>query len=538
MNRQSRLVGYLKRKRPVVGLSVAFLLGATLLAVRADSVAAFPAHVSQTPNFATAVDFSPYRNEPSFVNEDTAFQNAMALQHYTVTSYFGNGTVEAAKANPGTTTATTADDFRTALAAGYGVVFFNGHGLPQHFIVERHGVGPRQGAADGALINNMSSAISASLFYGSNNYVGSVITDSQGFIPAGTTITAENNATNTATMSKNATGSTANDRFTIAATAPQNCTAALNAYTTPKGTYLPGQLSCGGCPLKACGKDFVAGRNDLMFTVAGIKAYFSDQNSIVFGSACYSQTLYAAGAFNTAPNIARDFAGYTCPVSFAAALRNTTLFFGRMAACDNLTSTDLSPSPCTGGDRRWTTIAAGGYTSTSPNGGYQGCTTDPNCFHFTHRPNTPSDTDLSPSVKEVLPAPAAHIAPVEPGRVVFDTKMNTTVDPAKVVSVDPKNVCKATITNARWTKVGEFDAVDFTLKVAPTNARMFLIVNAASSQALSPNLSLLDGNLSPPRNTTPPYLNPYPTTAPPFEAGGDHIGPNGDDFIWRVDCER
>jgi hypothetical protein len=76
---------------------------------------------------------------------------------------------------------------------------------------------PISGTADGGLVALTSTATSASLFSGNANYVGVKfdITDTAGDILPGTSIVAENDATHTATLSQNATATTAGDTFSI-----------------------------------------------------------------------------------------------------------------------------------------------------------------------------------------------------------------------------------------------------------------------------------------------------------------------------------
>ena len=77
------------------------------------------------------------------------------------------------------------------------------------------------GSNDGNLTTLSPTATSASLFKGSANYAAAnndyLITDSQGDIRPGTSIVSgsENNTANTVTLSKNPTGSTTNDTFTV-----------------------------------------------------------------------------------------------------------------------------------------------------------------------------------------------------------------------------------------------------------------------------------------------------------------------------------
>ena len=60
-------------------------------------------------------------------------------------------------------------------------------------------------ATDGSLMDASTISTSPTLFTGSANYVGSVVTDAQGAIPPDTTITAEDNSMHTATLSNAAT---------------------------------------------------------------------------------------------------------------------------------------------------------------------------------------------------------------------------------------------------------------------------------------------------------------------------------------------
>jgi hypothetical protein len=416
--------------------------------------------------------------------------------------------------------ATMANQFRNAISTGYGVVFANSHGDDGVILVERHNAladcaAARRGytatfnansGADGVLRNGVAGARSNSLFTGADwdTYIGFTITDAQGYIPAGTTITGEDNNAHLVRLSAAAAGipppgHTANDTFTV-------------SLTNAGGTYNRNWLTCGTA------NGSVAGSSTLSFTVEGARALFRDANSIVYLSACFSNTLYPG--FNTA----RDFVGYTCKVGGNAALNNAELFFGRMVACNNLTFANLTPNPCTGGNRRWATIATGAtlsggaFRSQSPNAGFSGCGADAHCFRYTHRPNVSTplklDTDLSPAVKQVIPkadsvltSPRAHS-----GAVLFDTKMDTTVDPTKVLSVQG---CGASVVNPTWVATSTVNALDFSLQTA-TAGTLTLTVKAPFAKAMLPNGSQLDGNQTP--------------------ATSNHVGPNQDDYVWKVTC--
>lgn len=106
------------------------------------------------------------------------------------------------------------------------------------------------------------------------------------------------------------------------------------------------------------------------------------------------------------------------------------------------------------------------------------------------------------------------------GKVIFDTKMDWTVDPAAVITVAG---CDARILNPTWTKVldpkGVISAfiLDFALELN-TEGEATLTVHQDQARAERDFQNNLDGNQNP--------------------AGKDHIGPNRDDFVWKVKCVK
>jgi hypothetical protein len=399
------------------------LLSAALPVAPTAAATTYPA--SRTPNQATGAIFSPY-TDAFGTTEDNVVKADLALQHYAVTRFTGNATVEAAKANPATKTATTALDFRTFLAGGFGVLHAVTHGLLGEIAVERHNTSAE-------------------------------------------------------------------------------CSTALADYTKPGGAFASpaGQLACdnpgppasGGCPVERAP---ATSKCTIMFTRAGIIANYTDQNTIVFLNACYSDSLYES--FRSVP---KEFLGNTSCVANGNAVDNATRFWNRMAGKPG--SQNL----------RWATVACGGgttYPTKCP--GYY----DP--LVFRHRLDNPStDTDLAPAVKQTLPALHAHVKNpgASSGVVVFDTKMETSVDPTTVVSVSG---CGASVNNAKWDTFADgTNALSFSLQVTNKSGGgvVTLTVNANNAKAASPNGSLLDGNQAPTKNFN-----------------GE--GPNGDNYVWSAYC--
>ncbi len=247
------------------------------------------------------------------------------------------------------------------------------------------------------------------------------------------------------------------------------CTTGLDNYVTA-GTFKAGEITCSGDLLGITGK--------------GIKAYYKDSNTIVYMTACVSASLFASFT-----NV-RDIVGYSDCVSMATGTANGRKFWGRMSG----TVDD--------GASRWATVAGG-------KGDYGAL------WRYQHRADT-LDTELSPSVKQVLPvAGTTYVVPqAVDGTVIFDAKMDTAVAPAAVVTVSG---CEATINNPAWATTADgFNALDFSLQLnAPGTAT--ITVQAASATAARDFKNTLDGNTEP--------------------AGTDAVGPNGDNYRWKVKCQ-
>jgi hypothetical protein len=221
----------------------------------------------------------------------------------------------------------------------------------------------------------------------------------------------------------------------------------------------------------------------LGITSAGIRAAFQDKETIVYLSACDSVSLQSS--FTNA----RDFVGYRACGSRGLATSGDRRFWARLAGTSD------------GGRFRSTMTAAdrGDYGS---------------LWQFRHRPQT-LDTVLSPSVAQVVPA-AGTVYPVAgstSGQVLFDARMDQTGGAADVVSVTG---CSGAVTNPHWiTTARGYSGVVFGLQLT-TPGTAVLTVHAASAQAAREFQNMLDGNTDP--------------------RGTDGVGPNGDDFVWRIGC--
>jgi hypothetical protein len=142
---------------------------------------------------------------------------------------------------------------------------------------------PANSASDGALTINSATASSPKLFTGSANYIGDVVTDSQGAIPSSTTITAENNtngavgglAAHSVTLSTKATATASADTFTLALASASDGTLTKNSTTAgsptlfANGANLVGDLIAdakGGVPAGTS----VTAENNTNGTVGGL----------------------------------------------------------------------------------------------------------------------------------------------------------------------------------------------------------------------------------------------------------------------------
>lgn len=239
-----------------------------------------------------------------------------------------------------------------------------------------------------------------------------------------------------------------------------------NAYTDKeivKGEYDFGNEHCYG----------------ISVTAEAIKNKWKDNNTIVYLASCCSSGL--AASFG-----AREFFGYSDKVPFADILPDMQLLWARMHGHrDN-------------GAKRPAALAfsAGGY---SP--------------FFMHKQREKADTVLSPSVVRHLPADdSSYAVPTTvDGAVVFETRMDRTVDPATVVTVSG---CDGESLNPAWGSVNTFD---FALRLkSPGTATITIHHDKARAERDFKND--LDGNTE---------------SRPPLR---DRVGKNRDDFVWHVKC--
>lgn len=255
---------------------------------------------------------------------------------------------------------------------------------------------------------------------------------------------------------------------------------ALAGYIAPAGgPFLAGDLV--PCDMF---RDHVVNRiRGICITEAGVARNFRDNNSIVYIAACHSFNFVEE--FNS-----REYFGYRptdeCRVMNADAER----FWGRMHGERD----DVVP-----GQKRAARVAFdGGGFSTG--------------FLYQHRLGS-LDTVLSPAVKEHTPAKDARInvSTGADGRVVFDTRMDMTIDPTMVIRVEG---CGARIVNPTW--VDNF-TLEFALELKEEGTATLKVVhfNAIAERDFK---NKLDGNQNP--------------------VGRDHVGPNRDDYAWKIQCVR
>lgn len=215
----------------------------------------------------------------------------------------------------------------------------------------------------------------------------------------------------------------------------------------------------------------------ICITEQGVSSHFKDDNTIVHVAACFSMNF--SDEFN-----AREYFGYTAASSCPKIKADTLKLWGRMhGEVDD-------------GHHRAARKAfeAGGFNA---------------IFAFKHRDGL--DTVLSPAVKKHKPNKdeVFEVPVTTDGLVRFDTKMDTTVDPASVISIEG---CDGKIQDPKWDPPY---TLKFKLKLkTPGDAE--LTVHAANAKAERDYKNNLDGNQVP--------------------AGKDHIGPNRDDFKWKIKC--
>jgi hypothetical protein len=427
--------------------------------------------------------------------------------------------------------ATTANDFRTLLTKKFGVIFWSSHGLPSLVFVERHDSNARcQSALDSyQMAGNPGGAFSAGWLacpkIASQTFTANTENDSANVvvtshlvaqflvgrtvtgpgIQAGTTITAANEAENKLTLSRKA-GPGSGD-----------------------GVHL----------------DVIAFSSDLAFTANGIKALFTDANSLVFGSSCYSQTLfenktytgtgYTGPGTGTGPNQepdyvanamaygdsgfgsgnngvpARDYFGFVHQVTVPNADADTILFFGRLAG--------LQVGPFGKGEARWAKVDfALGHWKTD-----RGIPT----FHipgidpvFTPHGTTACaacDLDLSPSVVLAVPKKVTGKAEIR-GWVSFDALMYSGGNPADLLYITSGANCAASLSGQKWTKAAGttgYDRVDFTLTTTAT-AGQSVTIKIVPENAQATDGAALDGNQHP--------------------GNANGVAPNENAYIWTIPC--
>jgi len=225
----------------------------------------------------------------------------------------------------------------------------------------------------------------------------------------------------------------------------------------------------------------------ICITPQGIGRHFEDNNSIVHLFACCSVGL--ASAFN-----AREFFAYDGLVDpqDRGFVRDTNFLWGRMhGEVDDGINRAASVA-----------YAAGGFTA-----------------GFRYIPKVPRtlETVLSPAVKLHEPPKDATLM-VSPnpydGFVTFDALMDAKIAPAKIISIKG---CKAVIrADPDWSS---FFTFKFKLFInEPGEAELRVAWHKALGFRFREKEQGLDGN----------------TMA--VTGAKDHVGPNEDDYVWRVKC--
>lgn len=251
---------------------------------------------------------------------------------------------------------------------------------------------------------------------------------------------------------------------------------ALDVYYQPGTQLAPGDLvRCDGF------RDHERNRmRSICITEQGVERYFEETDAIVHIAACFSFNFREE--FN-----ARDYFGYTDASACGDIENDTSLLWGRLHGERN------------GGRKRAAGVAfeAGGFSR---------------AFAHVHLAGA-VDIVLSPAVRSVSPHgdSVLTVGDTRVGFVRFDTPMDTAADPTAVVTVsgcarlagDPAPL---------WTTASD---LDFSL-VAEGAGRATITVHGDRARAGTGYRNRLDGNRNP--------------------VGTDHVGPNGDDFVWRLKC--
>jgi hypothetical protein len=259
----------------------------------------------------------------------------------------------------------------------------------------------------------------------------------------------------------------------------EECQKKVDDYVS-KNVFAEGDLSC---------ENYRSVGWSIAITGAAIEKYFKDSDTIVQVSACNSWSL----RYNF--KNARDFLGYEfyCNPS-AGALDDSRLLWGRMHGVEG----DGTQRPISTASKEL-----------------------PGGLRHQHRPNT-FDTVLSPAVRKHSPEKDANlVAPSNvKGFVEFDTKMDTTIDPSTVISVEG---CDAKIQDPKWSPPFK---LEFTLQLNK-EGEAWLTVRQSAARAERDFKNNLDGNTR---------WREGMDIKESQEGGKDHVGPNRDDFVWKIKC--
>ncbi len=265
--------------------------------------------------------------------------------------------------------------------------------------------------------------------------------------------------------------------------------AAFRAYFSPirfLGEFRPGELvTCDQFADNASPINPIFG---ICITEQGIRNRFADNTSIVFVIADHS--INFSNAFN-----AKEFFGYAGPIpAVVADLGEAALLTGMMHG----------------------TILRQLAEFRAAKLAYQGgldLLMLPVAFKYAQRADATLETVLSPAVASTFPEDGDEfdVPRRVPGEVMFDARMDTSVPPLAIVRV---RGCAARLSSVRW--VGEF-LLRFNVDFAEPGVATFTVrAQTARGERPYPVKQALDGNLDP--------LNV------------DHVGPNGDDYVWQVRC--
>lgn len=256
--------------------------------------------------------------------------------------------------------------------------------------------------------------------------------------------------------------------------------AALANYLS-SGEFQPAELDSCEVDHRAPGVLYLVRMHGICITAEGVRAHFTDDDSIVHIGACQSMSLSDDFA-------GREYFGYDGCRTLATIADDGMLLWGRMHG-----SVDAGAS-------RPASVAFGG-------GGFSAD------FSYAHESGK-LDTVLTPAVRAFSPAAGSSFPVGGPyvGFVEFDTAMNTQIEPREVVVTEDQcfdiNKGESEWVNSRRLRF-EFD-------VERTGNGSFKVFAQRALADPAGFANVLDGN------TTPP--------------GTEHVGPAGDSQFVGITC--